>query len=68
MPHKHQHILNGPALGMIEFIKRHDINIDIRRLEGLDISIRIKNQPVTPDFLIESKSVRSALKKWFDEN
>ncbi|MCL6270362.1 hypothetical protein M3P05_10565 [Sansalvadorimonas sp. 2012CJ34-2] len=67
MRHEYQHILNGPAMAMIEFIKSHNINIDIRRLENMDTNIRVKKLPVTPDFLIESRNVREYLKKWFEE-
>ena len=53
---------------MIEFIQNNNIGIDVQRLEALDKHIRIRQQPVSPEFLLESQRVRSALKRWYAEN
>ena len=64
---RHQQILNGPALGMIEYIRSHNIGIDVQRLEALDARIRVGHEGVTPEFLMESRRVRCALKQWLEQ-
>ena len=64
MEQNYQQIINGPAQGMIAFIRSNHIGIDVRRLEALDEGIRMKHQSVSPDFLLESKRVRQELKAW----
>lgn len=56
----------GTTSVMIDYIKSHQIGIDVSRLETLDVEVKNAKNPQHVEFLLESKRVRELLREHFE--